>query len=346
MTGRLPADLAVVWRELRQMRSALPGLAGGSTNREALFHAAIEQSEQLFRGAEQADYAVRPLLLFYGLSQAGRAIAATMVSDNGGKLFGHGLKSGALGSPLHELSFEPLKTGAFKVLNVALTGAGWTEASTVGAVWSAIPELSEQPLPGEVHPPALSLYEENRYVGSGVAVDGLPTEVLPPLLPDQSPEWPHVADEAAVDAYLRAHYPSLRDLRYAPPGDSRTTTYMGPRTVRAHRTLDDADGVRRQFWEVTPALGRRYLGIGVGDFWAFPDVGASGVAPHPIMLWWALLYALSMRARYEPQAWLHDLDVNSNPHAVSLERALDIAVSVPPELVAELLGSLDATGKP
>lgn len=38
--------------------------------------AALEQSEQLLRGAADLGFASRPLNLFYGLSQAGRAISA------------------------------------------------------------------------------------------------------------------------------------------------------------------------------------------------------------------------------------------------------------------------------
>jgi hypothetical protein len=56
------------------------------------------------------------------------------------------------------------------------------------------------------------------------------------------------------------------------------------------------------------------------------------------MTWWAILFALSMLARYYPTAWTHALDENSSPDAVLLERALDIALDAVPHLVFEAVG--------
>jgi len=54
----------------------------------------LEQAEQQFRAAALIDFVSRALNLFYGLSQAGRAIAAASAAlPNGGwRLNGHGLK--------------------------------------------------------------------------------------------------------------------------------------------------------------------------------------------------------------------------------------------------------------
>ena len=134
----------------------------------------------------------------------------------------------------------------------------------------------------------------------------------------------------------------LQPLAYRPPRDLQAQLDRDGRTVTATRNLEDEPGEMRQYDDVLPTVAWPYL----GQHWTFPDVGTAGVAANPIMPWWALLYALSMRARYEPQAWLDDLDVNRNPNAVALERALDLALSVPPALVAELLGGLDSIAKP
>jgi hypothetical protein len=37
----------------------------------------MEQTEQLFTGAASADYVIKPILIFYGFSQACRAMAAS-----------------------------------------------------------------------------------------------------------------------------------------------------------------------------------------------------------------------------------------------------------------------------
>lgn len=66
-----------------------------------VFDAAVEQCEQLLRGAATPGYASRPLNLFYGLSQAGRAIAAAWSPppfgpQNSWRLAGHGITAAAL----------------------------------------------------------------------------------------------------------------------------------------------------------------------------------------------------------------------------------------------------------
>lgn len=55
---------------------------------------ALEQAEQMFRAAAGTGVATRPLLVFYGLSQAGRAITAAAASADAGarELDGHGIE--------------------------------------------------------------------------------------------------------------------------------------------------------------------------------------------------------------------------------------------------------------
>jgi hypothetical protein len=65
----------MVWRHLRALRHQPPWRASGGEHRR-VFGAALEQAQQLFTAAASVDYASRPILVFYGLSQAGRAIAA------------------------------------------------------------------------------------------------------------------------------------------------------------------------------------------------------------------------------------------------------------------------------
>jgi hypothetical protein len=67
------------WSDLRGTRWAPPGSAGADPSRRAVYVAALQQAEQLFHAAREAGFASSPLLLFYGLSQAGRAIAAALL---------------------------------------------------------------------------------------------------------------------------------------------------------------------------------------------------------------------------------------------------------------------------
>jgi hypothetical protein len=55
------------------------------------------------------------------------------------------------------------------------------------------------------------------------------------------------------------------------------------------------------------------------------------------MTWWAVLYALSMVARYEPDSWVGLLDVDKSQFAVPLEGLLEDALEVAPHLVLDAL---------
>ncbi len=70
--------------------------------------------------------------------------------------------------------------------------------------------------------------------------------------------------------------------------------------------------------------------------WCRPAV-ARGTLLSPLMTWWAVLYALSMVARYEPAAWVDSLDIDNSGLAVPLEGLLAEALEVVPHLILEAL---------
>lgn len=71
-------DPARAWDRLRGSRANRPGKATSGA-RAKTYSTALEQAQQMFRAAEGVGSQTRPLLVFYGLSQAGRAIAAAAV---------------------------------------------------------------------------------------------------------------------------------------------------------------------------------------------------------------------------------------------------------------------------
>src|SRR5882762_9883298 len=92
-----------VWESLRATRWDPPGGASSSPDRRRTYVTALEQAEQMFRAAATAGTETRPLHVFYGLSQAGRAIAAAaskISSADGWRLVGHGIRSRGLDGPL------------------------------------------------------------------------------------------------------------------------------------------------------------------------------------------------------------------------------------------------------
>lgn len=54
----------------------------------------------------------------------------------------------------------------------------------------------------------------------------------------------------------------------------------------------------------------------------------------PLINWWAILYVLSMLARYQPSGWTRMLDVDSSPDATAIEFVLDEAHRVCVNLLA------------
>jgi YaaC-like Protein len=178
-----------------------------------------------------------------------------------------------------------------------------------------------------------------------------------PSKPSRTPEagsrsrWPSPENAHQTSKERLAPYPTLRDARpYGlVPGGS------GP--------VDPGEPVER----VTQPDGANYVNVGVpigervtiGEWWdrqeeccslvettanwpherigyALPDL-AGGEAPHPLLLWWALLLALSTFARYEPAAWTAAIDPSQSVLAVGLERVLDLAEDRVPARVLAVL---------
>jgi len=77
------------------------------------------------------------------------------------------------------------------------------------------------------------------------------------------------------------------------------------------------------------------------EHWLVPVVGEADDELPPLLLWWVLLFGLSVLARYEPAAWRAALDPDTSPLAVPLEELLDEAMVATPALLSEAL-----TGEP
>jgi hypothetical protein len=109
---------------------------------------ALEQFEELLGAASTASPAVRPLPLFYALSQAGRAIAAAWLPDNW-RLRLHGLRCRDLSpASVLDLEIEPTSgkmdgaTDSFHGVSAAIESETPTQTVTLGQLWLALPEVS------------------------------------------------------------------------------------------------------------------------------------------------------------------------------------------------------------
>jgi hypothetical protein len=77
--------------------------------------------------------------------------------------------------------------------------------------------------------------------------------------------------------------------------------------------------------------------------WILPRIGGVTPKPHALVLWWALFFCLSLRARYEPEDWSHDLDPDRSPMAVQLEDLLSASVDRSYTLLLHAINSAHET---
>ena len=74
------------------------------------------------------------------------------------------------------------------------------------------------------------------------------------------------------------------------------------------------------------------------SYWISPAV--AGARMSSLMGWWALLFGLSMFARYEPAGWRNALDYDRSELAAPLGEVLDVGLEAVPELVLDAIGSV------
>ncbi|MFB6831381.1 YaaC family protein [Streptomyces hydrogenans] len=297
-----------------------------------VFSASLEQSEQLFDAARGVGYASRPLLLFYGISQAGRAIAASSQSANGEewKLSSHGITADIANfGKLGKVNVRDKGDGSFTRLAPLLKSSTLKGGVPLGVVWSAVPELASTPLeaPGEKLFPPLSY--SHQHMDSEPINGGTVCVIYGRLLgaPSRLLRRP---DERKISEFLE-NYPTL--LGSEDPGPSMTPVtrnHGGIGCNISRRWVGEEDPTNLELRTTTP-----YLGDDVR--YAFAGFGEDGLPFHPFLGWWAVLYSLSMLARYHPAKWAEMLNIDSSPDAAIIEHALDKALDVVPELIYYLI---------
>ncbi|WP_395572845.1 YaaC family protein [Streptomyces sp. BK79] len=325
---------AAVWRAIRELRPEPPGYAGKGP-RQKLFSAALEQSEQLFTAAASVGPASRPLVLFYGLSQAGRAIAACApVPADKCRLNGHGIAAAQMDQP--DLGSVTVKdkgaagTQSFTQIAAMLGSRSLPDEARLADVWASILEVSLWPLQSTTRP-QLSVSRETHQGDPNTLqamVSGLPGNLQDHASPQDR--------EQAVRAWL-ADYPSLTGYRFRSIGaipDSGPDSWDSMQGTIGCRLVWDVVGgeeaAKRRFEDIAPWKGRS---LSDSTRVIHARFGGDDRVLHPLLAWWAVLYALSMLARYQPGQWTAQIDVNRSKDAVAIEYLLDSALAAVPELI-------------
>ena len=331
------------WQMLRALRHDPPHRAAEDPERRALFSAALEQSEQLFRAAEATDVETRPLLLFYGLSQSGRALrAAADPDERWARAGGHGLTvdGGSVDGRLSSTLVADQPRGLFRDVARTLDRASLPMAQSVGAL-SRLGRLGSRfPLPGN----------EPDYGPLVLTTDGLgpldPAGALRADLSVPAATWACELPEVGVrttsdyDAYKDhvrarlAHYPTLSEAQLLDFGHGHFD--LGGAGVRRTVRLEWPDRRHPAFNGEDAAL--EPFGDGDGrDVTVFPSVPGSDLAAHPYLLWWAVLYVMSHYVRYEPTRWAQIIDIDHSAEGAGVEYLCRQGLDVLPELIHRTL---------
>ena len=306
--------------EIRASRATPPGKAAADDQRRLTYGAALSQFDELMTTSANASPRSRPLPLFYAISQAGRAITAAR-AETQWKLRLHGLSAPDLTpadlcnvviKPSPKESDETIDS--FGGVTQATSSDPLTTPASMGALWSSLPGAgylladSSWPKPLSVRPDNKDIYEllfDFRHLNADLL------------------GWQNDDDEGRQQEMQ--YYPALAGTRYESHKEWGVRIQWPTDTADFpgwHRTLDriaPIDRLTEQRW-IRPTI--------------------AGCALNPLMTWWALLYGLSMLARYEPAGWVKALDLDQPGLAAQLAKLLDIALEAVPLLVIQALTPL------
>lgn len=339
--GMLRFDSATsraTWRQLRALRARPPGVAGLAERRET-FGAALEQCEQLFEAAATVGYEARPLPLFYALSQGGRALAAAVALDNW-LLRGHGIGATKLSGSTWDIELANQKQGAFTRVADLLKSPSLPVATRLGDLCETLPEVVRVMPASAGGEPALRIVRE-LYRGAetfgGPVVDATSIAVAGAMVYGLRREYgalPLSEQRSALQSDL-VRYPTMRGFE-VPGADDRPVAIgfddAGDKGIRLMWQADGGFEYHRQ-----ERIARMCLPRADGSLWIAPAVAGNDEPLHPLVTWWAVLFATSMLARYEPASWLRALRIDQNDDAVALESLLDEAMMAVPQLLLDVM---------
>lgn len=323
-----PGVRSIVENQIRATYAARPGQAGTDLARGRTYVASLLGYEELLRAARDVSYVARPLPLFYALSQAGRAIVAAHGPQPAVR--GHGLREKKVKEPVTGMTVEPIagKPGLFGAVAGCLGSGGLSGPVELGALWSANPDLADTAHGSPDWPPALFVWPHD--FDRGEARPRVPSISGAAIV---CPDAVICKFRSNPEEYLAA-YPSARHFRLqSPSGVGQRVLRSTPRGAgfAGFFQTESEDGRTDPLrpWDEVPQ--HRYT----QEFWLIPRVGVGDELP-PLLLWWVLLFALSMLARYEPATWRAALDVERSL-AVPLEDLMDEALEAVPHWVLSAL---------
>ena len=284
-------------------------------DRRRVYQAALQQAEELWVAARGAGPAGRPLPMFYFLAQAGRAVVAARGGDD---VKVHGLTVPDPPSEVLRSVVGPTKDhGWFQAVAKSTGSPHLASPVALGALMASLPELAglkglhQEWLPAiRVWPGPLPADPFSSGLAQMTLVGEAPGTVILPNRLD---------DLAGLSAALKP-YPDAaatrRTLQVSLTPAGRGYVLWWPRSDPSEDPLPSRYG------------GDEYR-------WMRPDLPTGDRPPSILTTWWAVLFTLSMLARYHPVEWAEALDVDRSPSAVILEKTMEVALEIVPQLVLE-----------
>jgi hypothetical protein len=324
-------DVSMTWFRLRERRSSLRSRSrlDDSAARRQTFAAAMQQFEEQFAAAKVVTAYTRPLNLYYGLAQAGMAIAAAHAPDPW-SFSRHGLALTDRSGELAAVTVKPEGEGGFQKIAATTGSPAISGPVSLGALWASLPSLQVGMLPGPGFPACLGLASDESNGGPPQA-----TVFFDADMPEGEDEaWMKRFGEMMAACPTAAGWAiPMRQGSIVKPQEAGQRWMVTVGWPYESPTVEmSSQDLKTFFDKMAPEYMYR------SDRYLRPGVGADrGVAPSPLMTWWLLLYSFSILARYEPRRWAQLLDLDSSRAAVLIEYALNEALAMIPHLVLEAL---------
>jgi len=145
-----------------------------------------------------------------------------------------------------------------------------------------------------------------------------------------------------IQEFLKAHYPDFKNY-----GDWELSDHdVHPldnycKVAWPDRPIEGETPQERKASALAQTHALTGLQLTSPRWMTLPAIDSGGTAAlHPLAAWWTILYTLSMLARYSPNSWSVDLDVDSSPYAAPIEELIAAATEQVPTFLDLALGEL------
>lgn len=206
-------------------------------------------------------------------------------------------------------------------------GGGPAQKITMAGLWETLPDTFTHNLAQRAEFPVLGFRETSGGIFPRPTVVAVgEVEGIPSRVHDAASQLD------ALKEFLD-HYPTTNGWLFA--------ANVPPAT---QWSVADATGVHvvKLAWpnpttQPVPSLEMRVATRYLADFYLLPALGDNPKPLHPLLAWWAILYVLSMLARYEPSACVKMTDINCSVEASPIEHLLEVALARLPRLIVDTI---------